>query len=63
MKIVVLDGGIANPGDLSWDCLKKNISSVIPQYEKGGAKEVIGARQHRTVIDALKQFSEFVDHP
>ena len=48
---------------LSWDCLKKNISSVIPQYEKGGAKEVIGARQHRTVIDALKQFSEFVDHP
>lgn len=48
---------------LSWDGLKKNISSIIPMYEAGGAKEQIGAKQHKTVINGLRRFAEFAGQP
>ncbi len=40
MKIVVLDGYAANPGDLSWDELKK--SGELTVYERTSAEELAG---------------------
>jgi hypothetical protein len=48
---------------ISWDTLKSVVSDLVPQYDAGGAKELIGAKQHRTVINALKRFAEFVGKP
>ena len=48
---------------ISWDTLKSVASDLVPQYDAGGAKELIGARQHRTVINALKRFADFVGKP
>ena len=40
--------------------LKENISSVILKYDIGGEKETIGAKSHKTVINALKRFEDFL---
>ena len=48
---------------ISWDTLKTNISSVVPLYDVGGAKELIGAKSNKTYINALKRFAEFVGKP
>ena len=40
--------------------LKENISSIILKYDIGGEKETIGAKSHKTVINALKRFEEFL---
>ena len=48
---------------ISWDTLKNNISSIVPKYDEGGAKELIGAKSNRTVINALKRFAEFAGKP
>ena len=34
MKIVILDGYTANPGDLSWDGLKEYLSFILEQRRK-----------------------------
>ncbi|MCL2364450.1 MAG: hypothetical protein FWC71_07305 [Defluviitaleaceae bacterium] len=46
---------------MSWDEAAQNISSLIQMYDIGGAKEDIGNKSHRAVINALKRFSEFLD--
>lgn len=48
---------------ISWETLRTTIHDLIPRYDAGGAKELIGAKQHRTVICSLKQFAEFVGKP
>ena len=48
---------------LSWDGLRTNISTIVPKYDVGGTKELIGAKSNKTVINALKRFAEFVDKP
>ena len=48
---------------ISWDTLKTNISSIVPQYDAGGAKALIGAKSNKTYINALKRFAEFVGKP
>ena len=48
---------------ISWDTLKNTVSSIVPQYDAGGTKELLGAYQHKTVINALKRFSEFALNP
>ena len=48
---------------ISWDSLKTNISSIVPLYDVGGAKELIGAKSNKTYINALKRFAEFVGKP
>ena len=48
---------------MSWDGLKANISAVVPRYDLGGAKELIGAKRHKTVINGLKRFAEFAGKP
>ena len=40
--------------------LKENISSIILKYDIGGEKETIGAKSHKTVINALKRFEDFL---
>ena len=45
---------------VSWDTLKTNIASIAPQYDVGGAKELIGAKSNKTYINALKRFAEFL---
>lgn len=41
--------------------LKENISTIILKYDVGGEKEAIGAKSHKTVINALKRFEEFLN--
>ena len=48
---------------ISWDTLKTNISSIVPQYDVGGVKQWIGAKSNRTYISALKRFADFVGKP
>ena len=48
---------------VSWDTLKANISTILPQYDVGGAREAFGAKSHRTVICALMRFADFVNTP
>ena len=48
---------------MSWDTLKSNTSSIVPLYDVGGAKELIGAKSNKTYINALKRFAEFVGKP
>jgi hypothetical protein len=46
---------------ISWDTLKTEIARIIPLYDKGGAKELIGSKSNNTVICALKCFEKLVD--
>jgi hypothetical protein len=48
---------------ISWDTLETNISSIVPLYDVGGAKELIGAKSNKTYINALKRFADFVGKP
>ena len=48
---------------ISGDTLKTNISSIVPQYDVGGVKELIGAKSNKTYINALKRFADFVGKP
>ena len=48
---------------ISWDTLKSTVSDLVPKYDAGGVKELVGAKQHRTVINGLKRFAEFVGKP
>lgn len=48
---------------ISWDALKTNVSSIVPQYDVGGVKELIGAKSNKTYINALKRFAEFLGKP
>lgn len=45
---------------ISWEVLADNIVVIVPQYDIGGSKEDLGNKSHRTVINALKRFKEFV---
>ena len=44
----------------SWMELAAKIEQIIPQYDAGGIRQVLGDRSHRAVINALKRFSGFV---
>lgn len=48
---------------VSWDALKQNISAILPKYDVGGSKELLGAKSNKTVINALKRFAEFSGKP
>lgn len=45
---------------ISLQGLKDNIGTIIIKYDVGGEKESIGAKSHKTVINALKRFDEFI---
>jgi len=44
---------------ISWDTLKTNIDGIVSKYDDGGSMSWFGAKSHKTVINALKQFAEF----
>ena len=46
---------------ITWDVLRADIDNIVKKYDVGGIFEHIGAKQHSTVIDALKRFNEFVN--
>lgn len=46
---------------ISLNGLKENIGAIVAKYDVGGEKETIGAKSHKTVINALKRFEEFVN--
>ena len=48
---------------ISWDTLKMNIDSLINKYDEGGSMSWFGAKSNKTVINALKRFSEFEGNP
>ena len=56
VKSVMSDEG------LDWTSLVKQISSIASIYDIGGAKEAIGDRGNRTVINALRRFEDFVNN-
>lgn len=45
---------------LDWNGLAENIRHMIPQYDQGGSKEQHGNKSHRTVINALFRYAEFL---
>ncbi|HJA77578.1 MAG TPA: hypothetical protein H9774_12115 [Candidatus Desulfovibrio gallistercoris] len=46
--------------NLTWQELAERIDDILPYYDKGGRKQYIGEKSHRSFINALKRFSEFV---
>ncbi len=48
---------------MSWDTLKTDIANIVPIYDVGGKKELIGSRSNSKVISALKSFEDFVNTP
>lgn len=40
--------------------LIKNISVILPEYEKNGKKHSYGKRSHYSVLNALKRFQTFL---
>lgn len=40
--------------------LVKNLSAVLPEYEKNGKKHSYGKRSHYSVLNALKRFQTFL---
>ena len=47
--------------NLTWQELAEKISEIIPIYDVGGAKEHIGNKSNRTIINALYRYAEFTD--
>ena len=45
---------------ITWQGLKNDIDNIIEKYDVGGPMEHVGKKSNSTVIDALKQFREFV---
>ena len=45
---------------VTWQGLQNDIDNIIEKYDVGGAMEHVGKKSNSTVIDALKQFREFV---
>ena len=45
---------------VSWEMLRERIEQVVLLYDQGGAKEELGNKSHRAVINALRRFNEFV---
>lgn len=48
--------------NLTWYELVNNISSIVVQYDAGGAKEELGNKSHKSVINALHRFEEFINY-
>ncbi|MEE1055631.1 MAG: hypothetical protein UH239_00065 [Acutalibacteraceae bacterium] len=46
----------------SWCELADNIETIVKQYDLGGTKEDLGNKSHKTVINALKRFQEFINN-
>ncbi len=44
----------------SWADLAGDIDRVLPMYDVGGRKAALGNKRHKTVINALRRFKEFV---
>jgi len=44
----------------TWADLAKNIGTILAKYDIGGSRENFGNKSHKTVINALKRFSEFL---
>ncbi|MBR2473669.1 MAG: hypothetical protein IKB51_01385 [Clostridia bacterium] len=45
---------------ISLETLEDRIVEIVPRYDVGGPNEDLGSKSHRTVINALKRFKEFV---
>ena len=52
---------ICDQEQLTWEGLSDNISKIISLYGAGGQKQYLGEKSHRSVINALKRFFEFLD--
>ena len=46
----------------SWETLADNIVVTVPKYDVGGINADLGNISHRSVINALKRFKEFVQN-
>ena len=53
---------VMNEEGLTWAELYHRISNIASVYDIGGAKEEMGDRGNRTVINALRRFEDFVNH-
>ena len=57
-----VDKVVENEG-LTWNSLANDIDNIVPKYDIGGVYEDIGLKSNKTVINALKRFSEMIHHP
>lgn len=46
--------------NLSWMGIAENIHKLVKDYDSSGVKAELGEYGHRTVINALKRFQEFI---
>lgn len=51
---------ICEKENMTWQGLAKNIDSIVQKYDTDGSMEREGKKSHRTVINALKRYREFV---
>ncbi len=51
---------VCDEEDIGLHTLKDNIGAIVNKYDIGGEKEAMGAKSHKTVINALKRFKEFL---
>lgn len=43
-----------------WSGLAEKIASILPEYEKDGAKENLGAKSHNAVRCALRCYKKYI---
>ena len=47
---------------ISWEEMAENINHLVVEYDTGGEKANYGSRGNRSVINALKQYREFISN-
>ncbi|MBR4101529.1 MAG: hypothetical protein IKK51_06600 [Oscillospiraceae bacterium] len=45
---------------INWTELADDISKIVVMYDLGGINEELGSKSHKTIINALKRYAEFV---
>ena len=46
--------------NITLEALIKNLSKIMPDYDKNGKKQAYGRRSHSSVLNALRQFEKFI---
>ncbi len=59
-QYIIAVGMVFEEERLSVEEFNRRINEICCLYDIGGAKESIGERGHRTVINALKRYREFI---
>lgn len=53
---------ISENENITWQQLANNIKIFLPKYDIGGKKEDYGKKSNKSAINALRHFSDFINH-